>query len=297
MSDSQPSTPYDKIIGLLQALVALQWLLSGIAKLRLPGLGSRFTIDLAETIHETRSTDEWYHNFVDVYLVPRGDLLGTGIAIFELAAGLILILGAVDWLSRHQIFRRWLHSGLSTAVVTALTIGIFLDYNIALVHGLAFPTLGLTDSFTKAIPYEFFLIFLSLLLIATDVLEMRAAKSDNQPTVPAPLEKPALVVESHNESITPSSESAVTRPSKIPENLLPRPIGSPPAAPPASSSGFPTTDSEPPPLTPTTPGSSPLPSSAAKQPAAPLPQATGATPPSPKQPAPPTGSTTPPAGG
>lgn len=218
----QQTYTFASIIGLIQALVGLQWLLTGIAKWRSPDFANRFTVDLAETIHEEFIPENWYHQFIDVRLVPHGDVLATTVVALEIAIGTILLLGAIDWLLGHRIIRRSLHATLAITVLTALLIGIFLDWNVSFVQGIAFSVSGGGGVFDKAISLDFFLIFLSLILIAADVIDLRRSKREIEPEEPASPEKTTIVAVPDGEPKVAAESGDIPKPpEKIPSELLP----------------------------------------------------------------------------
>jgi thiosulfate dehydrogenase (quinone) large subunit len=174
---------------LVQLCLGYEWLVSGLTKIvhgDFPGgLGGELA-DLG------KQSPGWYRGLLTNAIEPHAQLVGYGIEIAELLAGVVLIGSAVIWLARGARLSARARLTMQFAIGAATLVALVLLVNFELVHGGGFGMRLASDSFDEGIDLDTLLIGLHLAVLAFVVTALPArarsadAQSPSQPPRRAP---------------------------------------------------------------------------------------------------------------
>lgn len=157
-------------LGLVYAMLAYEWLLSGLNK----ALSGTFRTGLANRINGSLVDNPhgWYVSLVRRVVLPHVDLFAAATQIGELLVAAGLIWGAVLWLRPGWFpdgFRPW----LGIAVTGALTGAGVMELNYYLLAGEEWPWLKTHDPFNVGLSVDGLVLLISLVLIPVQLAAVR----------------------------------------------------------------------------------------------------------------------------
>lgn len=118
---------------LIQWVIAVEWLLSGVGKFTKPD----FMGGIAGTLKAfaSKSNYEWYQTIMNNWLVPNAELIGNVVRVSEVAIGLALL-----FLGYLTVQRKKVSQTLVMGLVVALYAGALLNLNFYLAAGWSSPS-------------------------------------------------------------------------------------------------------------------------------------------------------------
>jgi len=172
-------------LGLVYAMLAYEWLLSGLNK----ALSGTFRAGLSNRIHGSLVDNPhgWYVSFVSRAVLPHVGFFAAATLIGELLVAAGLIWGALLWLRPGWFpagFRPW----LGIAVTGALAGAALMELNYYLLAGEEWPWLKTHDPFNVGLSVDGLVLLISLALIPVQLAAVRVAFARNS-AVLAPNEK------------------------------------------------------------------------------------------------------------
>ena len=158
-------------LGLVYAMLAYEWLLSGLNK----ALSGKFRTGLTNRINGSLIDNPhgWYVSLVKRAVLPHVDLFAAATQIGELLVAAGLIWGAFLWLRPGWFpdgFRPW----LGIAVTGALAGAALMEINYYLLAGERWPWLKTNDPFNVGLSVDGLVLLISLALIPVQLVAVRA---------------------------------------------------------------------------------------------------------------------------
>lgn len=141
------------MLGLVQLLLAYEWLSSGVTKLVHGDFPSGLAADLRERAHGG------YGGFLRDVVIPHATAFGWAIQVGEILVAALLLAGAAcTFAGRSRLL------GLAATGLGALGGG-FLTLNFGLSDGARFFSLVSSDSFDEGVPLDVLATWLQLVLV------------------------------------------------------------------------------------------------------------------------------------
>ncbi len=159
-------------LGLVYAMLAYEWLLSGLNK----ALSGTFRAGLANRIHGSLVDNPhgWYVSVVTRGVLPHVGFFAAATLIGELLVAAGLIWGALLWLRPGWFpdgFRPWLGIGVTGALAGAA----LMELNYYLLAGEEWPWLKTNDPFNVGLSLDGLVLLISLALIPVQLAAVRVA--------------------------------------------------------------------------------------------------------------------------
>jgi thiosulfate dehydrogenase [quinone] large subunit len=156
-------------LGLVYAMLAYEWLLSGLNK----ALSGTFRAGLANRIHGSLVDNPhgWYVSFVKWGVLPHVGAFAAATLIGELLVAAGLFWGAVLWLRPGWFpdgFRPW----LGIAVTGALAGAALMEINYYLLAGEEWPWLKTHDPFNVGLSVDGLILLISVALIPVQLASL-----------------------------------------------------------------------------------------------------------------------------
>jgi len=170
LEGDQPTGVASWGLGLVYAMLAYEWLLSGLNK----ALSGTFRAGLANRINGSLvgNPHGWYVSIVKRVVLPHVDAFAAATLIGELLVAAGLIWGAMLWLRPEWFpdgFRPWLGFGVTGALAGAAV----MELNYYLLAGEEWPWLKTHDPFNVGLSVDGLVLLISLALIPVQLAAVR----------------------------------------------------------------------------------------------------------------------------
>jgi len=157
-------------LSLVQVAVGYEWLVSGLSKIA----NGDFAPALASQLRDLAGdASPWYGSFLKSAIVPHAVAFGYLIELTELAAGLVLVGGAVAELTAGARITPRARRLLQRLAFAALIAGILMVANFELANGGTFGLRLASDSFDEGVDLDTVMIASQLALLVASAPSIR----------------------------------------------------------------------------------------------------------------------------
>ena len=150
----------------LQFFLGYEWFMSGLSKV----LAGDFAGGLAGTLSDmTKDQAGPYKSFIDVVVIPNGQLFGNLVMAGELALGFVLVASALVWLTWWSQMSTRERSILLAAVAVVAVIGSFMSLNFHLAMGATPPWVVSPDPNDQGVDLDSLMVVMQLVLVVASL--------------------------------------------------------------------------------------------------------------------------------
>jgi uncharacterized membrane protein YphA (DoxX/SURF4 family) len=156
---------------LVQLCLGYEWFVSGLTKIVHGDFPGRLSAELGDV---GKHAPGWYRGILTNAIEPHAHVVGYGIEVTELLAGLVLIGAALIWLIRGSRLSDRARLTIQFAIGAATLVALVLLVNFELANGGAFGMRLAADSFDEGIDLDTLMIGLHLAVLGFAVTALPA---------------------------------------------------------------------------------------------------------------------------
>jgi thiosulfate dehydrogenase (quinone) large subunit len=160
--------PLPRWLCAIQAIVAYQWLLSGLNKLLNSGFSAHLPLVLQQGVQNNPYS--WYVTMMRQMVLPHSASYASLLAWTETAVGAVLLAGAVLWIVQPRSFLTGLLGRLGCLALAAAAI---ISLNGYLLAGNGVPWIDPAHAYQQAVPLDAIMALIALALLGANLNSVR----------------------------------------------------------------------------------------------------------------------------
>ncbi len=160
--------PLPRWLCAVQAIVAYQWLLSGLNKLLNSGFSTHLPLALQQSVQSNPYS--WYVTMMRQMVLPHSTAYAALLAWTEAAVGGVLLAGALLWIVQPRSFLTGLLGRLGCLALAAAAL---ISLNGYLLAGNGVPWIDPAHAYQQAVPLDAIMALIALALLGANLSSLR----------------------------------------------------------------------------------------------------------------------------